>query len=178
MQIAVVDDASPTVDVAALVAEAAPGAGSKYTGSRPTRAWRSNWNQCVRMARGRIVHSCTRTISCATASIDACCRHFPFRRMSAQHSAGCRFIDENDHVTGRTHRERWRAGVLRDWLVKIAEWQRIQCASVLVDAASTRLGGYRGDSTTRWTEMWVRIAARHSTWCEPRDAGVLWRPRQ
>jgi hypothetical protein len=85
--------------------------------------------------------------------------------------AFCRlqFIDESDRVTGRTHRECWRAGILRDWLTKISEWQRIQCASVLVRRSVYEdLGGYRDDLyfALDW-EMWVRIAARHATWYEP-----------
>lgn len=169
MQIAVVDDASPTVDVAALVAEVAPGGRVEVHRMASNRGLAGNWNQCVQLARGRIVHLLHQ---------DDLLRDGFYRRLLPAFSispdvgmAFCRlqFIDENDRVTGRTHRERWRAGILRDWLTKIAEWQRIQCASVLVRrSVYEELGGYRGDLyyALDW-EMWVRIAARYSTWYEP-----------
>ena len=169
MQIAVVDDASPTVDVAALVAEAAPGGRVEVHRMASNRGLAGNWNQCVRMARGGIVH---------VLHQDDLVRDGFYRRLLPAFStspdvgmAFCRlqFIDENDRVTGRTHRERWRAGILRDWLTKIAEWQRIQCASVLVRRSVYEdLGGYRDDLcfALDW-EMWVRVAARHATWYEP-----------
>jgi len=169
MQITVVDDASPTVDVAALVAEAAPDGRVEVHRMVSNQGLAGNWNQCVRMARGGIVH---------VLHQDDLVRDGFYRRMLPAFSvsqdigmAFCRlqFIDENDHITGRTHRERWRAGILRDWLPKIAEWQRIQCASVLVRRSVYEdLGGYRDDLhyALDW-EMWVRIAARYSTWYEP-----------
>jgi GT2 family glycosyltransferase len=169
MQIAVVDDASARTDVAALVAQASPGARIEVHHAPRNRGLAANWNECIRLARGEIVHLLHQD--------DRVGPQF-YARLSPAFAADpdigmafCRhaFLDDEDRITGRSHRERWTAGVPPNWLARIAEHQRIQCASALVRRTTyERLGGYREDLAYAldW-EMWVRIAARYRVWYEP-----------
>jgi GT2 family glycosyltransferase len=170
MQIAVLDDASARVDVAALVAQVSPEARIEVHRAARNRGLAANWNECIRLARGEIVHLLhqdDRVGAGFYARLEPA-----FARDPEIGMAFCRhaFLDDADRITGRSHRERWTAGVPREWLARIAENQRIQCASALVRrTAYERLGGYREDLAYAldW-EMWVRIAARYRVWYEPR----------
>ena len=169
MQIAVVDDASARADVAALVAQISPDARVEVHRAARNRGLAANWNECIRLARGEIIHLLHQD--------DRVGAQF-YARLSPAFAADpeigmafCRhaFLDDADRITGRSHRERWAPGVPRNWLARIAENQRIQCASALVRrTAYERLGGYREDLAYAldW-EMWVRIAARYRVWYEP-----------
>jgi glycosyltransferase involved in cell wall biosynthesis len=171
MQIAVLDDGSAQSDIGALIAAAAAPADriEMFCADR-NRGLAANWNECIRRSRGEVVH-----ILHQDDWID---EGFyarllpPFARHPLIGMAFCRhsFADENDRMTGRSHRERWSAGPLNDWLRRISERQRIQCASALVRrCVYEQLGGYRGDLkfALDW-EMWVRIAARFQVWYEPK----------
>jgi len=170
MQIAIVDDASPSADVEALVAEAAPGNRVEVHRMSRNLGLSGNWNRCLELARGDTVH----VLHQDDVVLDGFYRLLlpAFAKSEQIGMAFCRhaFIDEYDAVTRRSHRERWRAGILRDWLSRITEWQRIQCPSVLVRrSVYERLGGYRSDLcfALDW-EMWVRIAANYAVWYQPK----------
>jgi GT2 family glycosyltransferase len=170
MQIAVIDDASPNVDIDALAAATGFPGRVEIHRMPKNEGLSGNWNRCIRAARGEIVHILhqddrvetgfyARMLPALTTNTNlgmAFCRHA--------------YIDAGDRVTYRSHRERLRAGVLRHWLQRIAEKQRIQCASVLVPRkVYEQLGGYRSGLcyALDW-EMWVRIASRYDVWYEPR----------
>jgi GT2 family glycosyltransferase len=170
MQIAVVDDASARTDVAALVAQVSPDARVEVHRAARNRGLAANWNECIRLARGEIVHLLHQD--------DRVGAQF-YARLTPAFAADpgigmafCRhaFLDDANRITGRSHRERWTPGVPRNWLGRIAENQRIQCAAALVRrTVYERLGGYREDLAYAldW-EMWVRIAASCRVWYEPR----------
>lgn len=167
MQIAVVDDASPTADVAALIDQFAPGRVELYRATT-NRGLAGNWNECIRVARGDVVHILHQDDWVADGFYR---RLLPAFVAADTGMAYCRhaFIDSDSRVTRVSHRERWLPGVLRNWLPRIATQQRIQCASALVRrSVYERLGGYRTDLayTLDW-EMWVRIAAHYSVWYQP-----------
>jgi glycosyltransferase involved in cell wall biosynthesis len=170
MQIAIVDDASPTRDVARLIAQV--GAVNRFELHRAdrNRGLAGNWNRCLELARGRIVHVLHQDDIVAP---DYYRRMLPaFARNPAIGMAFCRhaFVDERNRTQRVSHRERLFAGTLRNWLPKIAEWQRIQCPAALVRRdVYEQIGGYRPDLyyALDW-EMWVRIAAQFPVWYEPR----------
>ncbi len=169
MQIAVVDDASAHSDVEALVAAVAPPGRVEIHRAARNRGLAGNWNECVRLARGEVVHLLHQ---------DDWVGEGFYARLRPAFSghpeigmAFCRhaFVDDADRVTRRSHRERWTAGPVRDWLETISERQRIQCVSALVRrSVYERLGGYRTDLkyAMDW-ELWVRIAAHFRVWYEP-----------
>jgi glycosyltransferase involved in cell wall biosynthesis len=170
MQIAIVDDASPTVRAEDVLADIAPPGRIEFHRHTERLGLAGNWNRAVQLARGEFVHILHQddTINPGFyAALLAGLRDRPSVGM-----AFCRhaFIDENDRVERISHRERWRAGVLARWLERIAERQRIQCPATIVRrSVYETLGGFRSDLryTLDW-EMWVRIAARYDVWYEPK----------
>lgn len=168
MQIAVIDDASPDVDLRSLLVDSHSGRIELHRNSN-NLGLAGNWNRAIELARGEFVHLLHQD--------DLVLPGFYTRLLAGlgQSPAGmafCRhdFIDADGVRTRRSHRERWRAGLLRNWLTRIAEKQRIQCPAVLVRrSAYEALGGFRTDLAYAldW-EMWVRIAARFPVWYEPR----------
>lgn len=170
MQIAVVDDASPTRDLQALLGQTVSAGRIEIYRSDENRGLSGNWNECLRIARGEIVHLLHQDDLVADGFYR---RMLPaFASDSSIGMAFCRhaFIDCDDRITRISHRERWLAGPLSNWLKKIAVRQRIQCASALVRReVYEQIGGYRSDLSYAldW-EMWVRIAAQYRVWYEPR----------
>jgi len=170
MQVAVVDDSSPTCQVQALIDELLPPGRVEFYRNTENRGLSGNWNECLRIARGEIIHLLHQDDRVAPGFYS---RMLPaFAADSRIGMAFCRhaFIDGEDRITRISHRERWLTGPLPDWLPKIAVQQRIQCASALVRrSVYEQLGGYRSDLryALDW-EMWVRIAAQYGVWYEPR----------
>jgi predicted O-linked N-acetylglucosamine transferase (SPINDLY family)/glycosyltransferase involved in cell wall biosynthesis/predicted O-methyltransferase YrrM/ubiquinone/menaquinone biosynthesis C-methylase UbiE len=85
----------------------------------------------------------------------AFCRHF--------------YVDENSRQRSLSFLERETAGLLENWLEKIATSQRIQPSSIVVKRTTyERLGGFckQAGSAADW-EMWKRIAAYFPLWYEP-----------
>jgi glycosyltransferase involved in cell wall biosynthesis len=168
MQIAVVDDASRS-DVQALI-EQADGQGRVELHTTDTnRGISGNWNQCLKLARGHIVHLLHQDDLIEDGFYHRMLP--PFSRHPELGMAFCRhaFIDSQNRTTRVSHREKWFAGVLGAWLERIATKQRVQCPAVLVRrAVYESVGGYRTDLryALDW-EMWVRIAARYEVWYEP-----------
>ena len=170
MQIAVVDDASPTVDVAALLATVAPAGRIELHPAAQNLGLAGNWNRSVSLARGEFVHLLHQDDLILPGFYERLLHGFAAD--SAVGMAFCRhaFIDEAGTWTRRSHRERWRSGLLGRWLARISQRQRIQCPATIVRRdVYERLGGFRSDLTYAldW-EMWVRIAAAYAVWYEPR----------
>jgi hypothetical protein len=170
MQIAVVDDASPSVDVNALIKQLGVSSRIEIHRSEQNRGLAGNWNRCVKLARGSVVHILHQD--------DVVLDGFYLRLLPAFDKrddigmAFCRhaLADSSLSIERRSHRERWTAGVVPNWLARIVEWDCIQCPAVMVRrSAYEQLGGYRSDLvySLDW-EMWVRIAARYPVWFEPR----------
>ena len=169
MQIAVVDDASPACDVKALLDQVAPAGRIEFHRAIQNRGLARNWNECINLSRGEIVHILHQDDRVADGfyrrMLPAFSRHADIGMAFCRHA----FIDSDSRVTRTSHRERWLPGVLEDWLPKISRQQRIQCAAALVRrGVYERLGGYRTDlSYTLDWEMWVRIAAQYPVWYQP-----------
>lgn len=169
MQIAIVDDASPTVDVAALVAAVAP-AGRIEIHRNPTNlGLAGNWNRGITLARGEFVHLLHQDDLILPGFYERLLHGFAGDSQVGMAFSRHAFIDETGQWTRRSHRERWRRGMLARWLGRISERQRIQCPAAIVRrSVYERLGGFRSDLTYAldW-EMWVRIAAAYRVWYEP-----------
>lgn len=170
MQIAVVDDASPTSDVQALLNQVVPPGRVEFYRTDENRGLSRNWNECLRVARGEIVHILHQDDWVAggfySHLLPAFAAHSEVGMAFCRHA----FVDGDNRVTRISHRERWLAGSPAGWLQKISSHQRIQCASALVRrSVYEKLGGYRLDLhyALDW-EMWVRIAANYCVWYEPK----------
>lgn len=169
MQIAIVDDASPKADIAALLAGIADPQRVEVHRHSVNLGLAGNWNRAVATARGGLIHILHQDDLVRCGFYSQLLRGF--RQVPDIGMAFCRhaYIDEFDVVTRISHRERWRAGVLHRWLNCIGESQRIQCPSAIVShKVYEAIGGFREDLryTLDW-EMWVRIAANYPVWYEP-----------
>jgi glycosyltransferase involved in cell wall biosynthesis len=168
MQVAVVDDASPGVDVAALVRDIA-GDRVEFYRNATNLGLAGNWNRCIELACGRWVHLLHQD--------DLILPGF-YERMGKADAARpevgaafCRhhFIRDEGQIHRTMDPERDEPGVLDGWLERMAEGQPIQSPAMVVRrAAYEALGGFRTDLcyALDW-EMWVRIAAAYPIWYEP-----------
>lgn len=168
-QIAIVDDASPTVDVEALIAPLRQQYSIEVYRHTANLCLAGNWNRAISLARGELIHLLhqddlvlpgfyTRLRQAFTAhpSIGmAFCRHT--------------FINEQGEIEKISRKERMTAGILPNWLRRITKRTRMQCPAVMVrKSVYMQLGGYRNDLVYAldW-EMWVRIALHYPVWFEP-----------
>jgi glycosyltransferase involved in cell wall biosynthesis len=169
LQIAIVDDGSTKVRTAEIVEAIAPRGRIEIYEHGDNLGLAGNWNRAISLARGDYIH--------VLHQDDVVCPGFYAQLAAGLASsprvgmAFCRhaYTDENDMIDRISHRERWRAGVLTNWLERIAETQRIQCPAAIVKRdVYERLGGFRSELryALDW-EMWVRIAARYDVWYEP-----------
>jgi len=156
-QVEIVDDASPSGSKAAF----ADAAGMTVAYHRRDRngGLAACWNECIARARGRLVHILHQddiVLPDFYAEME--------RLAAATPEAGmlfCRTIFRTGDQASPQEAEQEHAGLVPDWLARIAGGQRIQCPSVVVRRdIYAQLGGYdpRLKFVIDW-EMWVRIAA-------------------
>ncbi len=160
MQIEVVDDCSPKVDVAALVREIA-GDRVKVSQTLKNLGLAGCWNTCIERARGEwvhILHQDDWVLPGFYTRFESLIHLMPeLDAAFARHL----FADANGHWTLISTLEMNSSGELKSFAGQIATWQFIQCAAVVVKrSAYDRIGGYRTDLpfVLDW-EMWCRIAA-------------------
>ncbi len=169
MQIAIVDDGSRRARSASLVESVAPAGRIQVYEHGDNLGLAGNWNRAISLARGDYIH--------VLHQDDVVCPGFYERLIAGLSSsphvgmAFCRhaYTDENDTIDRISHRERWSAGVLSNWLERISQGQRIQCpAEIVKREVYERLGGFRSELryALDW-EMWVRIATAYDVWYEP-----------
>ena len=168
-QVVVVDDGSQRTNVRELLVSLQDSKRLELREHVDTLGLAGNWNRAIGYAQGEFIHILHQDDVVAPgfyrALIDG------MRRSPNIGMGFCRhaFIDEKGRTDRISHRERWRAGVLGNWLERISERQRLQCPAAIVRRdAYELLGGFRSDLryALDW-EMWVRIAARYEVWYEP-----------
>jgi len=157
MQIEIVDDASPAVDVAALVT----GWGLKGVTVFQREAnggLAACWNHCIERATGSLIHLLHQDDFVAPLfyrRMDEAAGRFPQAGMFF-----CRnvfLVGDRSHLSGE---ERAETGPIDSWLERICSSQRVQCpAAVLRRSTYQQVGGF--DPALRWVidwEMWIRVA--------------------
>lgn len=169
MQIAIVDDASPSDRAKAVVDRLAPDR-IEFIRQPANIGLARNWNTCIERSRGRwvhILHQDDLVLSGFYESLGQAAAACP--------EAGavfCRhaFIAPDGHWNGLSQLESRESGFLDGWLERICEGQRLQCPSIVVRReVYEELGGY--DPSLKYVldwEMWVRIASRHRFYYDPR----------
>jgi len=160
MQIEVVDDGSPGMDVATMVRSIA-GDRVKVSQTPKNLGLAGCWNTCIERARGEWVHLLHQddwVLSEFYARFQGLIQAAPqIEAAFARHI----FADADGHWNALSGLEQRTAGELTGFHRLIATWQRLQCAAAVVKrSAYERLGGYRVDLpyVLDW-EMWCRIAA-------------------
>ncbi|WP_435011774.1 glycosyltransferase family 2 protein (plasmid) [Tundrisphaera lichenicola] len=168
MQIAVVDDHSPSGEAERIVNRVAPGR-VEFHRQPANVGLAGNWNGSIERARGRWVHLLHQD--------DHVLPGFYERLKQAGYggskagAAFCRHYmsDAEGNWEHLSNLEQPDPGVLDGWLGRISRMQLIQCASIVVRREVYELvGGYRADLSLAldW-EMWVRIATCFPVWYEP-----------
>ncbi|TAD73231.1 MAG: glycosyltransferase [Oscillatoriales cyanobacterium] len=175
MQIAVVDDASDRLDVAAIVRRVG-GDRVSYHRQAQNRGLLDNWHDCLSRSRGQwvlllhqddgllpgFVTQMTRAIQQVGDRVGAVlCRHH--------------HIDSAGRVIWTSELERETAGVIADWPARIAQRQRVQFSAIGVRrSAYEQVGGFdaAAASAADW-EMWQRLASRWELWFEPQPLAVF-----
>ena len=174
MQIAVVDDGSRSADVRSLVRRIDRRGRVEILLHRQRLGLGRNWNRAITLARGELVHLLHQDDYVLPGFYDRMDR--AFRAAPAIGMAFCRsrIVDGGERLIKTASRQQWTAGVLANWLPRIAERQRVQTPAAVVPRATyERVGGFRSDlcQALDW-EMWVRIAARCPVWYDPQVLAV------
>jgi glycosyltransferase involved in cell wall biosynthesis len=161
MQIEVCDDASSDANVKQIVEEVGGGRVSYFRQESNVGSLR-NFETCLNRSRGRLIH---------LLHGDDKIRPGFYRRMEALFShhpdigmGFCRYysIDQEDITESLSDLERVEAGILDNWLSRIACRQRIQVPAVVVPRKIyERLGSFYGVHYGEDWEMWIRIAAHY-----------------
>ncbi len=169
MQIAVVDDASPSGGVEDLV-RAFAGNRIGYIRQPRTLGLAGNWNTCIARAQGELIHLLHHDDLVYPGFYDAIGRGFVADDGIGMAFSRHRFIDAESHEISLSGVVRPTPGAIDGWLERIAAGQRLQCpATVVRRGVYDAIGGFRQDLcyVLDW-EMWVRIAGRYRVWFEPR----------
>ncbi len=168
MQIAVVDDGSPTVDVRSLVKQYG-GSRVEYYGNQSNLGPINNWNHCLELAKGDWIHLLHQDDFIQPQFYEKLGKGLDFSKDVG--AAFCRhlYVDENSETTDVSILESNIPGVLHRWQERIAEIQRVQFVSIVVRRSVYEvLGGFSptAASATDW-EMWQRISGFYPIWYEP-----------
>ena len=115
MQIVIVDDGSKHANVSALLARVSESKRIELREHANTLGLAGNWNRAIGHAHGEFIHILHQDDLVAPGFYQALLAGM---RRSPRIAMGfCRhaFIDENGRTGRISHRERWRAGTLRNW---------------------------------------------------------------
>jgi glycosyltransferase involved in cell wall biosynthesis len=157
MQIEVVDDASTDADVAGLVAELGRGRVQYYRQPANVGSLR-NFETCLNRSRGQLIHLLhgdDRVVPGFYTQLTQLAQQYPeagafFSSYASINEAGQR-VYAPEPLPER--------GLLPNWLLRIAERQYIQYASIAVRReVYEKLGSFYGTNYGEDWEMWVRIA--------------------
>ena len=158
MQIEVVDDASTDADVESLVNNISKGR-IKYFRQVTNVGSIRNFETCINRSTGKLIHILhgdDRVRDGYYKTIGDLFDKYP-----EVGAAFCRFtyINEKGDEIFPHPIESDREGILKDWLIRVAEKQRIQYAAITVRReVYETLGGFYGLTYGEDWEMWVRIA--------------------
>ncbi len=129
-----------------------------------------NLNSAIARAKGKFLHILHHDDLVLPGFYEAIEQGF-----AANESIGACFtrhavIDEEGHWQELSHLEQRTAGIVSDWLPRLAVYCRLQTPSIAVRRnVYEALGGFRDDLVFAldW-EMWVRIARHYNFWFDPR----------
>lgn len=158
MQIEVIDDGSTDGDYAALVSRVGQGRVAYYRQPQNRGSLR-NFETCINRAQGIYVHILHGDDFVRPGYYQAMDRLFD--RYPDVGAAFCRYVYVGESGKPLYYRNEEMAvpGVLDDWLVRLAQRQRLQFCTVTVKRqVYEQLGGFYGVNYGEDWEMWMRIA--------------------
>lgn len=163
MQVEVIDDASTDADVAAIVEEVGKGRVLYFRQPQNVGSLR-NFQTCIDRARGHLVHILHGDDRIRNGFYNQ------FEQLFSKYpeaGAGfCRYayIDAQGQFMYNHEQEMDQEGILRNWVSKLGERQRIQYVAMVVRrAVYEKLGSFYGVEYGEDWEMWMRIASRYKT---------------
>ena len=167
MQIQVVDDCSPNVDVEAIVKSIAK---ERVVFSKTPKnlGLAGCWNACIERANGEWVHILHQDDIVLPGFYAALRKGADDSQVGAMFSRHAT-VNPSGHWISLSHLHFESAGVLAGWREKIFLSQQIQCASIVVKrSVYENLGGFSPEFcfVLDW-EMWRRISDRYLVWFEP-----------
>lgn len=168
MQIEVVDDCSPDVNVQELLSELSDDRVAYYR--NPVNQGHSfNFTECLRRAKGELIHLLHQDDIVNEGFYSAFEKIF--EKYKDAGAVYCRqsYIDENGSVMFYSEPDLTETGILEDAVVKLAEKQRVQyCAMAVRRRVYEDVGGFiaKNIGCEDW-EMWVRIASKYKIVYEP-----------
>ncbi|AXY75763.1 glycosyltransferase [Paraflavitalea soli] len=167
MQIEVVDDCSTDVDVEALVRNIGHGR-VKYFRQEQNVGSLRNFETCINRARGYLVHI-LHGDDLVKPGYYASMENL-FDRYPSIGAAFCRYVYVGQSGKPLYYRdaEMEEAGILDNWLARVAGRQRLQFCTVTVKReVYEQLGGFYGVDYGEDWEMWVRIARHYPVAYDP-----------
>ncbi len=163
MQIEVCDDASSDLNVRQLVKTIGKGR-VFYFGQEINVGSLRNFETCINRSRGRLIHLLHGDDKVKPGFYNQMKELFlKYPEMGA---AFCRYrsVDQFNEEEMVSELERPEAGILQNWLEKLARKQRIQTPAMVVRrSVYERLGSFYGVHYGEDWEMWMRIAAHYPT---------------
>jgi glycosyltransferase involved in cell wall biosynthesis len=168
MQIEVVDDCSPDGAPVELVRRVAGDRVAVHQ-EPANNGLAGIWNRCIERARGEWMHILHQDDVVLPGFYERL--YYGITCNPDIGMAFCRFaiIDANGHWKELGPLESTTAGVLDNWLERVATGYHVECPAVVVKRATYELlGGFRPELTSALdVEMWVRIAANAPVYYEP-----------
>ena len=168
MQIEVIDDCSND-DTALKVARSIGAGRVTFHRESENRGLANTWNRCIERARGQWVHILHHDDIVLPGFYERL-----YDGIVCNPDVGMAFsrfavIDADGHWLGIGPLENTTAGVLNNWLERIATGYHLECPAVVVKRATyERLGGFTPELVCFLdVEMWVRIAVNASVYYEP-----------
>lgn len=162
MQIEVCDDASTDADIKLLVADIGKGRIAYFRQPENVGSLR-NFETCINRSRGQLIHLLHGDDKVRIGFYEKI--ENLFDRFPDIGAAYCRYVsvDEYDGAEMISELEMPDAGILDNWLERLACKQRIQTPAMVVRrSVYERLGSFYGVHYGEDWEMWLRIAANYS----------------
>lgn len=161
MQIEVVDDCSTDIDVQQLVRDVGKGRVGYYRQPYNVGSLR-NFETCLNLSKGHYIHLLHADDLVHQGFYSALQSLFEEYQEIGAAFTRYRYIDEKGAVVFYPDAEAPVECVLENWLVRLAERQRIQYVSIAVKrSVYEELGGFYGVHYGEDWEMWARIATRY-----------------
>ena len=161
VQIEILDDASPTCNVAALVKKMAGMTKVSVHRNSNNLGYIANWNACIERANGEWVHILHQDDYVLPGFYEKISTGLKLHPEAG--AAFCRHnhVSAKDETTFTSALERAEPGILENWPERLSSMQRQQFVSTVVKRSTfEKIGGFWSEarSAADW-EMWMRIAA-------------------
>jgi glycosyltransferase involved in cell wall biosynthesis len=161
MEIEVVDDASTDADVEKIVNEIGKGRIKYFRQSKNVGSLR-NFKTCIERSRGKLIHLLHGDDRVLPGYYSAIQRLFETYPAAGAAFCNYRYINEKGTENFCQPLEMPGEGLLKDWLLRIAERNLIQYAAITVKREVYEdLGSFYASNYGEDWEMWVRIAQKY-----------------